>query len=190
MSPFIPQVCFRHGLTGNIQLWSLQYCKVAIRPHGGCENKSYTVQWDVLWFCFISRTHENEGHETASPLSVRHFGQGHSWWSEVCLTLQFSLFMLLFPTSFVPFQFLQGSEFNFFFNSLRKVDQLLRNESCCVIVRLFIPLFEDEKILSEWSYWYFWAHNCCLSLHFCLLWLFWLVWYNWFTHYLCIVSAP
>lgn len=26
-----------------------------------------------------------------------------------------------------------------------------------------IPLFEDEMILSEWSYCYFWAHNCCLS---------------------------
>lgn len=34
----------------------------------------------------------------------------------VRLTLQFSLFMLLFPIYFFPFQFLHGSEFNFFFN--------------------------------------------------------------------------
>jgi len=42
---------FPHGLLGNIQIGSLHYCKFSIWPLGGCENKSWTVQWDVLWFC-------------------------------------------------------------------------------------------------------------------------------------------
>lgn len=140
---------FLHGLLGNIQLWG--------------RHKATWWLWRQILNCpmgctvvlFISRTPESEGHETASPLLARHFGQGHSWWSKVWLceanitsfiVYAFCSQLLSFPFSFYKDQNLICSLYVLFH---------FCEESGTAVEKWKLLLLwgvEDEMILSEWSY--------------------------------------